>query len=301
MIARVEDARSGASGGTYHISAGPVLTSDPTVAPNVLTLDDQPGDGRWQITAHYSRKAAGLAGDGHPVHLSRLGVSSGGLFWFFSPDNPEILVKVLNACSFNQKFWVFYAASTDVGVTLTVRDSKTGETKTYTNPDGAAPTPIQDTAAFSCMEDDIALAGKSAPVTGLPTSFAGNDGPAIGNASTACVADAHTLCIAQRFKVQVAFDASAQSGQGNAIGLSDLRVNRGGLFWFFGQDNPEMLIKVLDACSFNQKFWVFYAAGTDVGLKVTVTDMLNGHTKTYTNPRGTAAPPVLDTEALPCN
>ena len=44
----------------------------------------------------------------------------------------------------------------------------------------------------------------------------------------------------------------------------------------------------------------FYAAGTDVGLKTTVTDTVTGAHKTYTNPIGTAAPPVQDTSAIPC-
>ena len=87
---------------------------------------------------------------------------------------------------------------------------------------------------------------------------------------------------------------------GHAIPLSSLGVKRGGLFWFFSQDNPEMLVKVLDGCSLNSDFWVFYGAGTDIGLSVRVTDVLSGLSKTYTNQRGTAALPLQDTAALPC-
>jgi uncharacterized protein YegL len=413
VVARVEDALSGASGGTYRISAGSTLASDQVGSPATLTIDDQPGDGRWQVSVHYSAQAAGLSGDGHPVPLSSLGVDHGGLFWFFGSDNPEMLIKVLNACSFNQKFWVYYSAGTNVGLVVTVRDSKTGRTKTYSNPDGTAAAPIQDTSAFPCTAADrtnaelfppfdpatatglrpvpsklhdatinfpptavgghstVACAGlcyqtpggncdlsgtltvndalsppfavtnlrrhsvssndcNGTPVSGFPVTLSpgqsllfdfvfspaqagafsdslvvsgfGYDlnGTGTGGGGT-CVADATTLCIAQRFKVQVSFDAGSQSGQGKAIPLTSLGVNRGGLFWFFSQDNPEMLIKVLDACTLNHKFWVFYAAGTDVGLTVKVTDTQNGHSKTYTNHRGTAAQPVQDTVALSCN
>ena len=33
------------------------------------------------------------------------------LFWFFESSNPEAVVKVLNACSINNHFWVFGAAA----------------------------------------------------------------------------------------------------------------------------------------------------------------------------------------------
>ena len=124
-----------------------------------------------------------------------------------------------------------------------------------------------------------------------------------------CVANASTLCVDRqagdkRFKIQVAFQTSqggGLSGAGTAIPLSSLGVNSGGLFWFFGASNPEMLVKVIDGCGVNQKFWVFYSAGTNAGLTTTVTDTVTGATKTYTNPDLTAAAPVQDTSALPCN
>jgi hypothetical protein len=78
-------------------------------------------------------------------------------------------------------------------------------------------------------------------------------------------------------------------------------VGQGGLFWFFGPDNPEMLVKVLNGCSVNGKFWVFSSAGTNVGLTTTVTDTLTGHLKVYANPDLTPAAPVQDTGALPCS
>jgi pseudomonalisin len=121
----------------------------------------------------------------------------------------------------------------------------------------------------------------------------------------ACTPGATTLCIDRqpgdgRFTVTVAFDAPGQSGNGNAISLSSVGVGRGGLFWFFDPTNPELLVKVLDGCQLNQKFWVFYAAGTNVGFTLYVRDNQTRETKQYTNTLGTAAPPVQDTAALPC-
>jgi hypothetical protein len=62
-----------------------------------------------------------------------------------------------------------------------------------------------------------------------------------------------------------------------------------------------MLVKVLNGCSLGGHYWVFYAAGTNVGLTTTVTDTVTGNHKTYTNSIGVAAPPVQDTSALPCS
>jgi hypothetical protein len=121
-----------------------------------------------------------------------------------------------------------------------------------------------------------------------------------------CVADDDTLCIDhqhgdRRFAVETAFVANAGSGPARAVALDPLGIARGGLFWFFAPDNPELLVKVLDGCGLNGHFWVFASAGTDVGVTVTVTDTLSGRTWARTHVKGTAMPPIQDTSALPCD
>ena len=87
---------------------------------------------------------------------------------------------------------------------------------------------------------------------------------------------------------------------GSAIPLSSLGVTQGGLFWFFGATNPEMLIKIIDGCTLTSKFWVFYAATTNVAFIVTVTDTMALDQAVYTNQDLQAAVPVQDTSALTC-
>jgi hypothetical protein len=58
-----------------------------------------------------------------------------GAFWFFQPSNIELVVKVLDGRTVNGHFWVFYGALSDVGYTITVTDTATGQSKTYTNPE----------------------------------------------------------------------------------------------------------------------------------------------------------------------
>ncbi len=79
------------------------------------------------------------------------GVSSdsSGLFWFFSPDNWEMLIKVLDGCGIDGHYWVFGAASTNVQYTIQVTDTQTGLVKTYSNPLGTQSPAITDTAAFA--------------------------------------------------------------------------------------------------------------------------------------------------------
>ncbi len=81
-----------------------------------------------------------------------MGITRGGILSFLDPANPEVLIKILNGCSFNGRYWVFYAATTTVGFELTVEDTQTGVRKTYTNPDLTAAATITDTAALdTCL------------------------------------------------------------------------------------------------------------------------------------------------------
>jgi len=121
--------------------------------PNATTLclDDQPGDGRFQVRAAFqTTQGGGSAGDAQAIPLASLGVTHGGLMWFFSADNPEMLVKILPGCNVTGHFWVFASAGTNVGLVITVKDLRTGTQKVYTNPDVNPMFPIQDTFAFPC-------------------------------------------------------------------------------------------------------------------------------------------------------
>jgi hypothetical protein len=74
-----------------------------------------------------------------------------GYFWFFDPSNVEVTVKVLNACSLNDRYWVFASGLTNVRVVLTVTDTQTGVVKSYVNPLNRTFVTITDTDAFdSC-------------------------------------------------------------------------------------------------------------------------------------------------------
>ena len=114
-----------------------------------------------------------------------------------------------------------------------------------------------------------------------------------------CETQSETLCFQQgRFEAEAAwedFAGGAGSGQTLAVEGED-----SGAFWFFDPDNAEVLVKVLDGCTFNNHYWVFAAAATNVEYNLTVTDRANGDQRSYSNPLGVQSPAITDTSAFPC-
>ena len=102
-------------------------------------------DGRFEVKSTW-RTADGSQGAGQAVEL----LGDAGYFWFFEETNPELFVKLLDACSspFNT-FWVFASGLTDVEVELVVRDTQSGQINRYMNPLGRPYELIRDTSAFA--------------------------------------------------------------------------------------------------------------------------------------------------------
>jgi predicted esterase len=133
----------------------------------------------------------------------------------------------------------------------------------------------------SSMADGfLFLAGKSRP------------GPGQGT----CVPTATSLCLNRgRFRAEVAWDANAASGAGQVVPGA---AADSGIFWFFGPDNWELMVKVLDGCAVNDRYWVFAAATTNVHYVLTVTDTASGKAVRYENPAGRSAAATTDTSAF---
>ncbi len=122
--------------------------------PDATTLC-LPGADRFQVTVYFETvQGAGNMGDAQAIPLDSLGTTAGGLFYFVNPDDPQFLVKVVNGCGVNGHYWVFYAATTNVGFELAVTDTASPlipgvNPKVYSNPDVNAAPPVQDTQAFA--------------------------------------------------------------------------------------------------------------------------------------------------------
>jgi plastocyanin len=141
--------RAAGSGGTFspyspEVAAATLADPGPCVAgPAALCLNN----GRFRATIDWRT----ATGNGHGSAVPLASAPDSGLFYFFSPTNIEMLIKVLNACvpPFNH-YWVFFAATTNVEFAVVVTDTQTGRTRTYFNPLNVSAPPIQDVDAFPC-------------------------------------------------------------------------------------------------------------------------------------------------------
>ncbi len=296
---------------------------DCTPGDTTLCLLD---DNRFEVTVSFETvQGGGRTGDARAVSLDPLNIRKGGIFYFLDSANPEFLVKVIDGCGVNDRFWVFYAATTNIGFELTVRDTATESTKIYSNPDLYTADTVADVGAFATCDsraghsagaagssrlNDVAasLRPGDAAVSPLPGGGAGSgapDGLAKAGSTRAgdCVSDATTLCLPgdDRFAVSVEFEtvqAGGRMGDAQAVPLDVLGVEKGGVLYFFDPGNPEFLVKIIDGCGVNNHHWVFYAATTNIGFELTVTDTATDTTKIYANPDLNPAFTITDTQAF---
>jgi hypothetical protein len=99
----------------------------PTCVPDGRTLCFQ--DGRFRVTVDWEDFEGG-SGIGHTVPLEE----DTGAFWFFHPDNLELMVKVLDGPAVNSHFWVVLGALSNVAHTVEVTDTETGAVWRHENP-----------------------------------------------------------------------------------------------------------------------------------------------------------------------
>jgi predicted outer membrane repeat protein len=107
----------------------PLLAGSEACAPGPQSLCLN--GGRFRVELSW-RASPTLSGAGQAVALT----GDTGYFWFTSPNNLEVVVKVLDGRPVNGFFWVFYGALTNLEYTLKVTDTATGAVRTYTNPLG---------------------------------------------------------------------------------------------------------------------------------------------------------------------
>jgi membrane-associated phospholipid phosphatase len=164
--------------------------------------------------------------------------------------------------------------------------------------------------SFSSFSQAAAEAGQSRIYGGIHWQFDNQAGLTSGRAlaeqvffnfltpvssPSICTAGATTLCLADgRFKVQASWSTGAGSGAAQVVS----QTGDSGQFYFFDADNTELTVKIIDACSYNDRFWFFASGLTDVQVLVTVTDTHTGQVRQYFNPLGKSYPPVQDVSAF---
>lgn len=216
-----------------------------------------------------------------------------GFFWFFGAANLEVGVKMLDGRSFNNRFWAFHGAMTNLQYTVKVTDTIKGTTKNYLRPatsstvicggadtttflkslaflDSNGALAATDTLTFDEL-DDADEVSEFAGALSFPAEVSGFATRA------ACVPNSKRLCLlGNRFQVEVTRGGVTQNG----FELTD----QTGVFTFFSTTNGEVPVKVIDGRSLNGKFWVFFGSMTDQSYSVVVKDTVTNTTKTYTSP-----------------
>ena len=245
--------------------------------------------GRFRVEIDWRDQRSGDSGTGRT--LPSASTDRSGTFWFFKPDNVELIVKVLDGTTVNGYWWTFYGALTDVEYWITVTDVVSQAARTYYSPPGqvcgrgdttsigAVALPTRSSRGGGTAE--LPSRGGAAETPAGPVRVAGAAHPV-----EPCVEDGKTLCLlGGRFRVRVEWSDqhNGGSGTGDAVPFAD----RTGFFTFFNPNNVELVVKILDGTPVNGKIWVFYGALTDVGYAISVEDLVDGHeANEYHNPAG---------------
>ncbi|MCH9649676.1 MAG: hypothetical protein K0U98_15665 [Deltaproteobacteria bacterium] len=246
-------------------------------------------DGRFKVEMQWT-DFQDRTGAGQAVSITE----DTGYFWFFSDQNVETILKVLDGTPLNDHFWTFYGALSNVEYWITVTDAETGLTRRYFNP----------SRNFASVGDNESFGPRGASFLHTPEPLESTaaaqpivvDGQTSGEALGLCTPSASRLCLnGGRFAVEATWaDFSGNTGDGQAVTLTDDT----GYFWFFSDTNVETVLKVLDGRPNNGAYWVFYGSLSNVDFDLTVTDTQTGAVRTYQN-RDRRFASVGDTGAFP--
>jgi hypothetical protein len=107
------------------------------------------------------------------------------------------------------------------------------------------------------------------------------------------------LCLQDRFVLTTRWRTNpAQGSPTDGAASVALSGDNSGIFWFFSADNWEVMVKALDACGLNNRYWIFSAATTNVFYRMEVFDSVGLEQKIYFNYPGPPAPAVTDVNAF---
>lgn len=253
---------SGGAGLPEHRAVG--VIQDMTAAPGCIDREGalclSGGRFRFEVEweSHNGRRGSGA--------LARLSDET-GVATFFSPENVELVFKLLDGRTINGHHWVYYGALSDVEYWLIVTDTLHDRVVVYRNP----PREI-------CGRGDSGAFAELAGASALPN-------PAVafaGGVETEGDCSPGTLCLlGGRFEVKAEWTgADGENGIATPLPGADAT----GYMWFFSPGNIELAVKALDGTSINNAFWIFAAGLTDVDYRLTVIDTAAGVSKTYSNP-----------------
>ncbi len=248
---------------------------------------------QWQTSTNF--------GTGRVMSFSgqRAETDQSSFWWFFNPENFEMGVKMVDACSFNDSFWVFVSGLTNQFFEVTIIDVDTGQTRTYSNPLNQYPQTIGATdgvSGFDCTPG-VGVQAPAPTFEEVKRVLSQQDADPLGEliiptredttTSGPCTASETRACaLSRRFQVEVDWQTASNSGQARVMRFGSQRAetDQSSFWWFFNPENFEMGVKMVNACSFNNSYWVFVSGLTNQKFDVRVRDLVNGNERRYSNP-----------------
>jgi hypothetical protein len=119
------------NGGGFEVAAQPQLQEIHQAACVPSSTTSCLLNGRFRVTVLYKNGpfAPYLPAQAAPA------IGESAFFWFFSPDNLEIFVKVLDGTAINQRYWVYFGSMTDVPYRIEILDTLTLASQEYDSED----------------------------------------------------------------------------------------------------------------------------------------------------------------------
>lgn len=200
---------------------------------------------------------------------------------------PEVMVKVLGPV--DDVPWVFYSGLTNLDYRIDVVDTLTG--KRFKSYHVAAPHAGSE-VSFGNFDVDGYTSEVCSNVTVQTSAI---------STPPECKSGENQLCLLDRFLVTMgAHDLPSRSDRSGA----GVALPATGAFGFFSvpaitgeRTNVESFVKMIDATSSFNHYWVFLGGLTDFELTVTVTDTHTGLQKIYTKAAGSTCG-INDTNAF---
>jgi hypothetical protein len=106
------------------------------------------------------------------------------------------------------------------------------------------------------------------------------------------------LCLSTRFAISASYRVGAPGTAETQARVVPFGNTGSGLFYFFDVNNWEIMVKSINACGLNNRYWIFSAATTSLFYRLEVIDVRGGTAKIYFNYPGSPAPAVTDTDAF---
>jgi plastocyanin len=149
-------------------------------------------------------------------------------------------------------------------------------------------------SATVTIHEDGAGCGAAVSPSGIQAG-----GPDAASGSTAACDETRAVCLnGGRFEAAVQWRPSTSRGDRGSKRMALSEAPNTGLFAASPEEEPQVLLHVLDRCAVNGHYWLDLAAVTDLEFTVKVRDTQTGRTWVYVNPAGTTPAPVRDAEAF---